>query len=84
MNNPRIRKFLDQLLEEGIFYKILWDTRRDGGDGHSDVFFLAFSGNVKGIRTGILIDYGRDGYGFYLESENVQVEDDVKLIKGEK
>lgn len=78
-HNQRIAHFLDKLAAAGVSYRVLWSARRDGKKGSDDVHFVSFTGDGfrPAVGTAVIIDYGRDGYGFFPESPHASIDDDV-------
>ena len=91
-NNPKFKEFREMLHHRGVNPYFTWSTKRNRQDRkqkYDDVAFAVFRGNgfAPRIATGIFIDYGKDGFGLYLDcgevvGKGLSMEEEADLIAG--
>lgn len=87
-NNEQFQKFCYELDARGIFVRALWSAKRSchpvGAKVYDDVaMFEATSNGTKArvaVSTFIVVDYGPDGFGLWLESGSIEIAADVDRI----
>lgn len=79
LDNPQFKSFQNKLREAGITLVENW-SRPSAVDGHY-VYHFSINGAPAGAaQTAIAIDYGRDGYGWYVETATNSIDGDVAAL----
>ncbi len=74
---PKFQEFRAALEAEGVTIRWAWSTKRNSrARGHDDCAFAMFYGNgfQPAIATAIIVSYGKDGYGIWMDPAEVSGE----------
>lgn len=83
--NNQLDRFLEAIRAEGFEVMRNWEAPRWNGDNQTVIHYSVIDSaddRKPAVRTFVVIDYDRDGYGLYVEAPNSKIEDDVRLIVG--
>jgi hypothetical protein len=86
MQNPRFDEFRDKLEARGYSLRALWGGKSHPDERYEDVTCYNVLG-VKRPAVGTIVvrhyDEGRNGFGLWFESPNVEIAKDIESIIGD-